>query len=240
MRRSSEPFHRGRRALLGALLAGLALGAAAAEERRMEREGMVREQIERRGVADERVLAALRRVPRHRFVPGSEAERAYADRPLPIGFGQTISQPYVVAAMTELLGVEPGHRVLEIGTGSGYQAAVLAALGARVWSIEIVPELADAARERLAREGYEVQVVTGDGYAGLPAEAPFDRILVTAAPPEVPEALVAQLAIGGRMVLPVGTAEQEIRVLTKTDAGVREERRFPVRFVPMVRGRGGP
>lgn len=205
----------------------------------MERETMVREQVERRGVKDPRVLAAVRAVPRHRFVPEGLIDRAYEDRPLPIGSGQTISQPYIVAVMTELLGVGPGDRVLEVGTGSGYQAAVLAELGAEVWSLEIVPELADSARVRLAAEGYAaVHVVTGDGYAGLPEQAPFAGILVTAAPPSVPEALVEQLAEGGRLVLPVGGASQELRVLTKTGEGVREERKFPVRFVPMVHGKG--
>jgi protein-L-isoaspartate(D-aspartate) O-methyltransferase len=205
----------------------------------MERETMVREQVEQRGVSDPRVLAAVRAVRRHRFVPVEVADHAYEDRPLPIGRGQTISQPYIVAVMTELLGVGPGDRVLEVGTGSGYQAAVLAELGADVWSLEIVAELADSARVRLAREGYgRVHVVTGDGYAGLPEQAPFAAILVTAAPPSVPEALVEQLAEGGRMVLPVGEETQELRVLTKTPEGVRVERKFPVRFVPMVHREG--
>ncbi len=206
-----------------------------------EREEMVARQIEARGVRDPRVLAALRRVPRHHFVPEELAALAYEDRPLPIGSGQTISQPYIVAVMTELLGATPGERVLEIGTGSGYQAAVLAELGARVFSIEIVPALAERARRLLAAEGYgQVVVVEGDGWLGLPEKAPFDRILVTAAPEHVPEALVAQLRVGGRMVLPVGGEEQWLRVLEKTEDGIREQELFPVRFVPMVEGPRAP
>ena len=206
-----------------------------------EREEMVARQIEARGVRDPRVLAAMRRVPRHRFVPEELREFAYEDRPLPIGSGQTISQPYMVAVMTELLGPRPGDNVLEIGTGCGYQAAVLAELGARVSSIEIVPELAKSARKRLAEIGYaQVVVVEGDGWLGLPDKAPFDRILVTAAPEHVPEALVDQLRVGGRMVLPVGGEEQWLRVLEKTEDGIREQQLFPVRFVPMVEGRHAP
>jgi len=194
---------------------------------------MVRQQIEFRGVRDPRVLHALRSVPRERFVPAAQRPWAYADRPLPIGYAQTISQPYVVAAMTEALDPQPGDKVLEIGTGSGYQAALLSLLVNEVHSIEIVPELADEARRRLAEEGYaNVRVVTGDGFLGLPDHAPFDGIIVTAAPPEVPPALVEQLAPGGRLVIPVGSSIQELRVLERGPEGIRETSLFPVRFVP--------
>ena len=236
-----------RRRSLGALAALAAAMLVAASDAPpptdfvAEREEMVVRQIEARGVRDPRVLAAMRRVPRHRFVPEELREFAYEDRPLPIGSGQTISQPYMVAVMTELLGPHPGDNVLEIGTGCGYQAAVLAELGARVSSIEIVPELAKSARKRLADVGYaQVVVVEGDGWLGLPGKAPFDRILVTAAPEHVPEVLVDQLRIGGRMVLPVGGEEQWLRVLEKTEDGIREQELFPVRFVPMVEGRRAP
>lgn len=203
------------------------------------REVMVRDQIEARGVRDPRVLAAMRRVPRERFVPRGERERAYEDQPLPIGHGQTISQPYMVAVMTELLRPEPGDRVLEIGTGSGYQAAVLAGLVGRVYTIEIVPELAAGAREVLSELGVEnVEVFVGDGYRGLPDRAPFDGIVLTAAPRQVPQALVDQLAVGGRLVAPVGDFDQDLRVLERTAEGVTSETLFPVRFVPLVHGEG--
>jgi protein-L-isoaspartate(D-aspartate) O-methyltransferase len=201
-------------------------------------DAMVREQIEARGVRDPRVLAALRAVPRHRFVPEAYRDRAYEDGPLPIGQRQTISQPYIVAVMTELLRPQPDDRVLEVGTGSGYQAAVLARLASRVYSIEIVPELAERARATLGELGVSnVEVVTGDGYRGLPEHAPFDGILVTAAPTEVPQALLDQLAVGGRLVVPVGGLDQELRLLERTAEGVRSQTLFPVRFVPMVHGR---
>jgi protein-L-isoaspartate(D-aspartate) O-methyltransferase len=201
------------------------------------RDAMVRDQIEARGVRDPRVLAALRAVPRERFVPVGERDAAYDDGPLPIGHGQTISQPYIVAIMTELVRPEPGDRVLEIGTGSGYQAAVLAKLVQRVYSIEIVPELASRARSTLSELGVEnVEVFVGDGYRGLPEQAPFDGILLTAAPREVPQPLLDQLALGGRLVAPVGGFDQELRVLERTAEGVTTETLFPVRFVPLVRG----
>ena len=199
------------------------------------RERMLRGQIEARGVEEPRVLHAMRSVPRERFVPESQRAWAYEDRPLPIGHGQTISQPFVVAAMTEALRAQPGDRVLEIGTGSGYQAAVLSLLVAQVYSIEIVPELAQQARETLAAQGHEnVQVITGDGFRGLPDQAPFDGIIVTAAPEQVPPALIEQLAPGGRLVIPVGDWRQELRVLERGPSGVRETSLFPVRFVPMI------
>jgi protein-L-isoaspartate(D-aspartate) O-methyltransferase len=206
-----------------------------------EREAMVASQIEARGVRDARVLQAMRRVPRHRFVPAAVEAEAYRDHPLPIGHGQTISQPYMVAVMTELLAPRPGENVLEIGTGSGYQAAVLAELGARVTSIERVGALAENARRLLAENGYgQVTVLHGDGWLGHAAGAPYDAILVTAAPDRVPEALVAQLRIGGRMVLPVGDREQRLRLLEKTESGIHERELFEVRFVPMVEGSEAP
>lgn len=198
------------------------------------RERMVDEQIARRGIRDPRVLAALRAVPRHAFVAQSTREAAYEDSALPIEAGQTISQPYIVALMTELAHVAPGDKVLEVGTGSGYQAAVLAALGARVYSIEIVRALADSARERLRSLGYDVKVRHGDGYAGWPEVAPFAAILVTAAPPSVPAPLREQLAVGGRLIIPVGDAFQELRVITRTASGYEDESVAAVRFVPMT------
>ena len=199
------------------------------------RERMVETQIVARDVRAPAVLQAMRRVPRHLFVPEDMRGSAYDDRPLPIGKGQTISQPYIVAYMTEALQLEPTHNVLEIGTGSGYQAAVLAEIVKQVYSIEIVPDLADTARRALAQAGYRnVEVRTGNGYLGWPERAPFDRIIVTAAPPEIPQALVDQLAVGGIMVVPVGTSHQEIVVVTKTPSGATEKRTIEVRFVPMV------
>lgn len=202
------------------------------------RERMVEEQIVARGVRDPRVLAAMRAIPRHRFVPEGLWGAAYDDSPLPIGHGQTISQPYIVAYMSETLGVEPQHRVLEIGTGSGYQAAVLARLAREVYSVEIVPELAERARATLAALGVgNVRVLAGDGYQGWPQHAPFDRVMVTAAPPEMPQALVDQLVVGGRLIAPVGEGDQWIRVVTKLPDRVVEQTTIPVRFVPMVRPR---
>ena len=200
------------------------------------RRRMVEQQIVARGVSDAKVLAAMRKVPRHRFVDASLAREAYTDRPLPIGHGQTISQPYIVAYMTELLKLPEGAKVLEVGTGCGYQAAVLAEIAREVKTIEIVGALADAATKTLKDLGYANAAVRhGDGYAGWPEEAPFDGILVAAAPDHVPPALVAQLKLGGRLVLPVGRFDQEMRVITRTANGTREERLIPVRFVPLTR-----
>ena len=200
------------------------------------RHAMVERQVAARGVRDPAVLRAMRSVPRHRFVPEASPRAAYSDRPLPIGHGQTISQPYIVAFMAEAAEIEPGDRVLEIGTGSGYGAAVLAELAEEVYTIEIVPELADRARAVLSRLGYDdVHVRTGNGWLGWPEHAPYDAVVVTAAPDEVPEALVEQLAVGGMLVVPVGTRFQELRVLRKTADGLVEEASLPVRFVPMVR-----
>lgn len=203
-----------------------------------EREAMVQDQLESRGIKDPATLRAMRAVPRHLFVPPQQAESAYFDTPLPIGHGQTISQPYIVAAMTELLQLRPTDRVLEVGTGSGYQAAVLAEIAARVYSIEIVEPLGLEARERLHRLGYDnVEVRIGDGYLGWPEESPFDAVIVTCAPAEVPQPLVDQLKPGGRMCIPVGEGyDQQLYLLTKTAAGRLETKTiFPVLFVPLVR-----
>lgn len=203
------------------------------------RQMMVQQQIRSRGVKDKRVLAAMETVPRHEFVPADQRPHAYEDRPLPIGERQTISQPYIVALMTELLEIEEGDKVLEIGTGSGYQAAVLAELTPHVYTIEIIASLAERAEETLQRLGYDaVQVKTGDGYLGWPEHAPFDGIIVTCAPEEVPEALAEQLAEGGRMVIPVGPqwTHQTLYVLRKRGGRLRQKEVIPVRFVPMVQG----
>lgn len=202
-----------------------------------ERARMVDVQIAARGVRDPRVLAAMRRVPRHEFVPASLRARAYDDGPLAIGHEQTISQPYIVAAMTELASLDAGSRVLEVGTGSGYQAAVLAEVAGEVYSIEIVEPLARGAEATLRRLGYSaVHVRHGDGHRGWPEAAPFDAIIVTAAPAQVPPALLAQLAAGGRLVIPVGEDAQELQVHRRTAAGIEVRRVFPVRFVPMTGG----
>lgn len=226
--------------VLGELtLAGLttAVAADAAADRFAEqRRNMVEEQIRLRGVADPAVLAAMEKVPRHLFVPPPQRPAAYADAPLPIGHGQTISQPYIVARMTELLGVRRGDKVLEIGTGSGYQAAVLAEMGVRVYTIEIVEPLGKEAREILTRLGYRnVEARVGDGYKGWPGEAPFDAIIVTAAPPTIPQPLLEQVKVGGRIVLPVGEVWQDLEVLTRRRDGTFERQKvLPVRFVPMT------
>ena len=198
---------------------------------------MVRDQIEARGVKDPRVLEAMRSVERHLFVPEREKSRAYNDTPLPIGYGQTISQPYIVAYMCEALELKGGEKVLEIGTGSGYHAAVLSLLAKEVYTIEILEPLAREAQKRLESLGYRnVKVRCGDGYKGWPEEAPFDAIIVTAAPPEIPQELVNQLKVGGKMVLPVGEEIQELVRVTKEEKGIKTERLLPVRFVPMVPG----
>jgi len=205
----------------------------------MQREEMVRTQIAARGVTDPRVLEVMRRVPRHRFVSDEARPVAYGDSPLSIGHAQTISQPYIVAAMSEAAAISADHVVLEIGTGSGYQTAVLAELSRTVYSIELIPALAERAAANLQALGYtNVHARQGDGYAGWPEHAPFDAIVVTAAPPEVPEALRQQLRVGGRLVVPVGTDWQELIVIERTPTGYRERTLMPVRFVPMVRGPG--
>jgi protein-L-isoaspartate(D-aspartate) O-methyltransferase len=196
---------------------------------------MVERQIEARGIKSPAVLGAMRKVPRHRFVrPGAE-NLAYEDHPLQIGSGQTISQPYIVAYMTEAAEISPTDKVLEIGTGSGYQAAILGKVAREVYTIEIIPELAEGARSILAELGYaNVHVKAGNGYLGWPEHAPFDAIVVTAAPDQVPQALVDQLAVGGRMVIPVGSANQDMMIIERTKSGVVERRTIPVRFVPMT------
>ena len=202
----------------------------------VQRERMVAEQIAAREVKNPRVLHALRSVPRHEFIPAESRLLAYADRPLPIGFEQTISQPFIVAFMTEHLDPQPGHRVLEIGTGSGYQAAVLSTLVAEVYTLEIVEPLARRAAADLARLGYRhVHVRAGDGYRGWPEAAPFDSIIVTCAPTHVPAPLVAQLKEGGRMVIPVGEfGSQRLHVLEKKQGRLEERAVLPVSFVPMT------
>ncbi|HEV8610405.1 MAG TPA: protein-L-isoaspartate(D-aspartate) O-methyltransferase [Thermoanaerobaculia bacterium] len=197
---------------------------------------MVETQIVARGVRDPRVLAAMRKVPRHLFVDPSQRSQAYEDHPLPIPGNQTISQPYIVAIMTELLELQPKERVLEIGTGSGYQSAVLGELAGEVYTIEIVPELAQSAAARLKDLHYDNVVVReGDGYRGWPEHAPFDAIIVTAAPERIPQPLIEQLAPGGVMVIPVGGFFQELKVFRKSaDGRVTEKDILPVRFVPMT------
>jgi protein-L-isoaspartate(D-aspartate) O-methyltransferase len=208
---------------------------AATGERAGEREAMVRLQLEGRDITDARVLAAMRKVERHRFVPEDVRRHAYGDHPLPIGHDVTISQPYIVALMSQLCEVGPGAKVLEVGTGSGYQAAVLAEMGAEVYTIEIIKPVADRAAALLRSLGYErVHPRHGDGYAGWPDQAPFDAIVVTAAPPRVPEPLKHQLEVGGHMVIPVGRGYQELVVLTRTATGFRKRSVIPVRFVPMT------
>ena len=182
------------------------------------------------------MLEAMRKVPRHRFMPESQRAHAYDDRPLPIAQGQTISQPYIVALMSELADVKPGDTVLEVGTGSGYQAAVLAEMGVKVFSIEIIEPLAKQATATLSELGYgnKVEVRHGDGYAGWPERAPFDAVIVTAAPPKIPKPLKQQLKVGGRLVIPVGKHYQSLIRVTRTKDGFREESVIPVRFVPMT------
>ncbi len=214
-----------------------ASAAAGADPDAAERLRMVREQIEARGIRNPDVLRAMRATPRRLFMPEAVRSMAYEDHPAPIGRGATISQPYIVALMTELLAPSPNHRVLEIGTGSGYQAAVLAQLAGRVYTMEIVPELAASAAETLRKLGYaNIAVRRGDGYKGWPEEAPFDRIILTAAPREVPQALISQLSNGGRLVAPVGAApEQDLVVIDKgPDGRLRRRAAGAVIFVPMV------
>ncbi|MFH1552169.1 MAG: protein-L-isoaspartate(D-aspartate) O-methyltransferase [Candidatus Omnitrophota bacterium] len=199
------------------------------------RQQMVDEQIKARGITDEKVLKAMSEVPRHLFVPDGLREMAYEDTPLAIGQGQTISQPYIVAYMTEAAKLGPDDRVLEIGTGSGYQAAVLAEIAKEVYTIERLKGLADSGRARLRELGYDnIYVEWGDGYNGWPEKAPFDAIIVTAAPSEIPEKLINQLKVGGKMVVPVGTFFQELYLIVRTDTGFDKKRLLPVRFVPMV------
>ena len=206
------------------------------EQFELERRQMVKYQLRDRGIQNERVLAAMSKVPRHQFVDSSWRDLAYSDRPLPIGHQQTISQPYIVAYMTEAAEISPDAKVLEIGTGCGYQAAILGEIAQQVYSIEIIPLLATRTRRTLSQLGYKnIEVKTGDGYQGWAEHAPYDAIIVTAAPKHIPQPLIDQLAINGKMLIPVGTWHQEIFVLTKTQNGMVEERTLPVRFVPMIR-----
>ncbi len=206
----------------------------------LSRQRMLKEQIERRGITDKRVLDAMRKVKRHLFVPAYLRHVAYEDKPLPIGHGQTISQPYIVAYMTRAVRVGPNDRILEIGTGSGYQAAVLAEIAKEVYTIEILQPLADSARLRLKKMGYKnVKVKLGDGYKGWREYAPFDAIIVTAAPSEIPEELASQLKTGGRMVVPIGLFYQELYLITRTESGFKKEVLLPVAFVPLIHPFGG-
>ncbi len=223
------------------VIAGLACGTRGAGNQHgprdwdTERRRMVEAHLRARDIRSPRVLDAMFQVPRHLFVPESRRAESYSDAPLPIGHDQTISQPYIVAFMTQELDLAPTDRVLEIGTGSGYQAAVLGALVKDVYTIEIVAPLAERARGILSTLGYRnIHVRTGNGYLGWPEHAPFDRIMVTAAPDEVPPALVQQLKIGGLMAIPVGTVTQELRILRRTAGGLETLRTLPVRFVPMT------
>ena len=211
------------------------MNTSADRDRSEERAQMVATQIENRGIHDAAVLAALRAVPRHRFVPANHLKQAYADMPLPIGQDQTISQPYIGACMTDLLRIsnKPNARVLEIGTGCGYQTAILALLAREVYSIEILPRLARLAAKRL--NGLRsIHLRAGDGFAGWPEQAPFDGILVAAAPPSIPPPLLEQLTVGGRLVIPVGRDRQELLVIRRTPTGLERETILPVRFVPMT------
>jgi protein-L-isoaspartate(D-aspartate) O-methyltransferase len=205
------------------------------KERQGERWRLVDEELRAHGITDGKVLKAMRKVPRHRFVPESLARFAYENRPLPIGLEQTISQPSIVAYMSESAEISPKEKVLEIGTGSGYQAAILGELAAEVYSIEIIPELGERARQTLNELGYKnIHVKIGNGYEGWAEHAPYDAIVVTAAPDEAPQALIDQLAVGGRMVIPVGVKNQEMMIIRKTQKGVVKRRTIPVRFVPMT------
>jgi len=226
-------------AVLGLAAMACSAGArdaqTAAQDWAAERQRMVDQQLRARDIRSQRVLEAMAAVPRHVFIPEPNRAEAYYDSPVPIGYGQTISQPYIVAFMTQALEIAPDDRVLEIGTGSGYQAAVLGTLAKEVYSIEIIAPLAERARETLSTLGYRnIDVRTGNGYLGWPEHAPYDRIVVTAAPDEVPDALVQQLKVGGLMAVPVGTVMQELRILRRTDRGTETLSTLPVRFVPMT------
>ena len=220
----------------GSNSSGKELGGVANEDFSYERVRMVEIQIAGRGIRDDRVLEAMRRVLRHRFAPELDPARVYEDRPQPIGHGQTISQPYIVALMSEAARLEPPCKVLEVGTGSGYQAAVLAEMGCTVYSIEIIEALAQQSREILEAEGYGERVVVraGDGYHGWPDQAPFDAVIVTAAAPRLPSSLLEQLKVGGRLVIPVGDVWQVLEVHRRTAEGYERSQLSGVRFVPMT------
>ena len=223
--------------LAAALLLIPAMSSLRAQDDRFSfhRQSMVEDQIVRRGVRNPDVVRAMGEVPRHAFVPDHLQSQAYQDGPLAIGSGQTISQPYIVALMTELLDLDGDEKVLEIGTGSGYQAAVLARVAREVYTIEIREELGEEAEQTLSNLGYDnIHLRIADGYQGWPEEAPFDGIMVTAAPATVPRPLIDQLKVGGKLVIPVGDFFQDLLVLTKTDDGVEQRKIIPVRFVPMI------
>ena len=204
-------------------------------ERAQEREAMVKRQLAERDIHDQRLLDAMRRVPRHMFIPENQRHEAYEDRPVPIGLRQTISQPYIVAYMTQALQLQEGDRVLEIGTGSGYQTAILGELVREVYTIEIISRLGERSKKSLADLGYRnICVRVGDGYKGWPDKAPFDAIIVTAAPPELPQPLLDQLKIGGRMIVPVGNIRQQLVFIQRTENGYEEKIMLPVAFVPMT------
>lgn len=209
---------------------------SATEQFELQRRQMVEYQLRDRGIENERVLAAMSQVPRHQFVDSSWKDLAYSDRPLPIGHNQTISQPYIVAYMSEAAEISPNDKVLEIGTGCGYQAAVLGELAREVYSIEVIPQLADSARQILSKLNYQnIEVKAGDGYQGWAEHAPYNAIIVTAAPKQIPQPLIDQLAINGKLVIPVGTWDQEIVVLTKTKDKIVTKKTIPVLFVPMIK-----
>ena len=204
------------------------------EQFKLQRRQMVEYQLRDRGIKDERVLAAMSKVPRHLFIDPLWQDFAYIDRPLSIGYNQTISQPYIVAYMSSAAEITSDDRVLEIGTGCGYQAAILGEIAKQVYSLEIIPQLAEKASQTLSQLGYKnIKVKTGDGYQGWLEYAPYDAIIVTAAPKYIPRALIPQLAINGKMVIPVGTWHQDIVVLTKTENTIIVKETIPVRFVPM-------
>jgi protein-L-isoaspartate(D-aspartate) O-methyltransferase len=225
--------------LIVSLLCLIATCGKAAADHLQDRLEMVRSQIEQRGVTNEPTLKAMRAVPRHQFVPGKMATFAYQDRPLPIGYGQTISQPYIVAYMTEQLDPHPKHRVLEIGTGSGYQAAVLSKIVKKVYSVEIITELAEQADRRLAKDYPNITVINADGFHGWQKGAPYDAIIVTAAADFIPPPLTSQLKNGGRMIIPLGSpyGMQWLVLITKEKGEVKSQRLLPVRFVPFTRSR---
>jgi len=219
------------------LLPSFVLSVQGQEDYTKQRLEMVTRQIKARGVTDPQVLEAMRAVQRHLFVPRLQQRHAYKDRPLAIGYKQTISQPYIVAYMTEAAQLKPDDKVLEIGTGSGYQAAVLAQIVREVYTIEIIKPLAQSAEATLKRLGYKnIFIKHGDGYQGWQEHAPYDAIVVTAAPDQVPEKLLDQLVLNGRMVIPIGSVSQKLYLMTKTQEGIKKKILLPVRFVPMVEG----
>jgi protein-L-isoaspartate(D-aspartate) O-methyltransferase len=223
--------------ILAFLFSSTAVGAETGEAYRQARLTMVKEQIADRGISDRRVLKAMESVPRHAFVPAAYRDQAYADHPLPIGYGQTISQPYIVAYMCEVAGIRPSDRILEVGTGSGYHASVISRLASKIYTIEIIPELARRAEETIRQLGYENIVLRqGDGYFGWKDEAPFDVIIVTAAADHIPPPLLRQLKDGGRMIIPLGHPffTQKLVLVEKKNGEIRSRDLIPVRFVPLT------